>query len=194
MPEEVKLHPLLITKEYLETGVWDLPHVALPNDEFLLTWVNYDEAITYLSRDEYQDLETSKPNWQQDSFDNVRQTRYFHHYQQQNESGKLEWLAFLNDEDTISSSKVLLWFELSRLFPEGYHVAIPDRACGVVVSNTCSDDALQQVIQLIEQMYADASIPMSAKLYPSMDFQLPSNWAMPKADDSTSAAILNLFA
>lgn len=194
MVELTRLQPLIVPAAYYEAGGWDLPHIALPNQEFILTWVeDRGDAITYLTRAAFDELNASTIDWQRQALDNVRQSHYFHrHYGGMTET-QPDWLAFLNDEDVISSSKVLLQFELSRVFPKGYYIAIPDRACGIVVASHCSEESLSEVRQMIERMYAGATTPMSPKLYPAADFQLPTSWSDPAKDDSTSAAILALF-
>lgn len=133
------------------------------------------------------------PQWPQRALNNVRQTEWFHRQHKHGQAGGLDWIAFLNDDETSSSSKVLLQWELSRIFPEGYLVGIPDRACGLIVSAHCSGEALTQVRDLMAQMHATATTPMSPQLYPSSDFHLPDAWAVPMAEDPTPAAILALF-
>ncbi|NMS92077.1 hypothetical protein HGQ85_19560, partial [Clostridioides difficile] len=126
------------------------------------------------------ELNQSGLNWQQQALDNVRQSAYFHRYRKDNVvTGQPEWIAFLDDEDTISSSKVLLHYELERIFPSGYSVIIPDRACGIVVSNECSDETLAEVVQMVRNMYSSASTPMSQTFFSSSAFALPTEWTLP---------------
>ncbi|WP_046242293.1 hypothetical protein [Hymenobacter terrenus] len=187
------LQPLIVPAEYVQLNNWDLPHLPLPNPAFLLTWVAFGEGLTYLTRDEYVELEAASAQWPQQALDNVRQTQWFHRQSKESETGALEWIAFVNDEDTCSSSKVLLQAELRRIFPEGYWIALPDRACGLVVSTQCTGEALTDVQNLVAHMHAAATTPMSPLLHPSADFQLPEQWAAPLAGDPTFAAILALF-
>ncbi|MDO7849856.1 hypothetical protein Q5H92_26080 [Hymenobacter sp. M29] len=187
------LQPLIVPAEYVQLGNWDLPHLPLPNPAFLLTWVEFGEGLIYLTRDEYSELELASPQWQQHALDNVRQTQWFHQQSKESEAGELEWIAFVNDEDTCSSSKILLQVELKRIFPQGYLIGLPDRACALAVSTQCTEDALMQVQELIAQMHASATTPMSPLLHPSTDFQVPEAWAAPLTGDPTSAAILALF-
>lgn len=187
------VQPLIVPAEYVRLQNWDLPHLPLPNPAFLLTWVEFEEGLTYLTREEYLALEATSPQWQQQALDNVRQTKWFHHQSKTSEAGDLEWIAFVNDEDTSSSSKVLLQAELGRIFPQGYLIGIPDRACALVISTQCTGEAFAQVQDLIAQMHASAVTPMSPLLYPSADFQVPEAWAAPIPGDPTFAAILCLF-
>jgi hypothetical protein len=188
-----RLQPLIVPAEYVGLAGWDLPHAPLPNPAFVLTWVEFGEGLTYLTREEFDELEATAPQWSQRALDNVRQTEWFHRQHKQNEAGALEWIAFVNDEDTSSSSKIMLQWELNSIFPEGYFVGIPDRACGLVVSAQCSGKALAEVRDLVAQMHATATTPMSPHLYPSSDFRIPDDWAIPIDRDPTTAAILALF-
>ncbi|RYU81827.1 hypothetical protein [Hymenobacter persicinus] len=188
-----RLQPLIVPAAYVQLNGWDLPHSPLPNLAFVVTWVEFEEGLTYLTREEFEELEATAPGWPQRALDNVRQTQWFHRQHKHGQAGELDWIAFLNDDDTSSSSKVLLQWELSRIFPEGYLVGIPDRACALVVSAHCTGDALTQVRELMAQMYATATTPMSHELYPSSDFQVSDAWAAPIADDPTPGAILALF-
>jgi hypothetical protein len=187
------LQPLVVPAEYVGLAGWDLPHVLLPNPAFVLTWVEFGEGLAYLTREEFEWLNATTPQWPQRALDNVRQTQWFHRQHKEAEAGGVDWIAFVNDEDTSSSSKILLQWELKAIFPEGYLVGIPDRACGVVVSARCSGEALTQVRDLMVQMYATATTPMSPHLYPSADFLIPDDWSTPIPDDPTSVAILSLF-
>jgi len=193
MVNPASLHPLIVPLEYIEDGSWDLPHLPLPNDEFIMCWVEYSEAMVYLDRAGYDELENSGLPWQQQALENVRQSAYFHQYRKDNPAtGQPEWIAFLNDEDTISSSKVLLRFELERIFPAGYSVVIPDRACGIVVSNECSDETLGEVVQMVNGMYANATTPMSTTFFDSSSFAVPAPWTV-LLDKEVTALILQLF-
>jgi hypothetical protein len=187
------LHPLIVPREYIEGSAWDLPHLPLPNDEFILCWVEYGEAMVYLDRAGYNELEQSGVNWQQQAIENVRQSAFFHQYRKDDAvTGQPEWIAFLNDEDTISSSKILLHYELEKIFPTGYSVVIPDRACGIVVSNECSDETLDALVEMVGGMYTGASTPMSQAFFESSAFALPPDWTLP-IDKETTGLILQLF-
>jgi len=188
-----RLQPLIVPADYVGLAGWDLPYRSLPNPAFVLTWVDFGEAMTYLTREEFEALEAASPQWPQQALDNARQTQWFHRQHMPAEAGGVDWIAFLNDEDAISSSKVLLQWELARIFPEGYLVGIPDRACGLVVSAQCTGEALAHVREMMKNLHAGATTPMSPHLYPSADFALPSAWVAPAPEDPASAAILGLF-
>ena len=72
----------------------------------------------------------------------------------------------MNDNDTVPSTKVLLFHELIKLFPEGYKIAFPDRECGFVISNNCPNQQLNDIENFVKKVYKNATVPMSDKLYP----------------------------
>lgn len=189
MIEIEKVHPLIVPKSYIESGTWNLPHYPLPVEEFIICWVKFEEALLYLSQEEMEYLDQHMENWQQMAVDNVRNTRYFNQYEKRDEQDNLQWIAFVNDEDTISSSKVLLEYELLQIFQQGYLVAIPDRACGIVISTTCQKQELQAVTEMIEDMYKKATTPMSPRIYSAADFRAELNWSIPIYDEPTNSIL-----
>ncbi len=188
------LHPLIVPRDYTLHDEWDLPYWEFFNGSpFVVCWVEYGEAMLYLDRKGYNDLQQSGLAWQQLAVDHVRQSAYFNHYRHDNETtGEVEWIAFVNDEDTISSSKVLLQYEVEKIFRNGYEVAIPDRACGVVLSKTCRTETRHQVQQMVHSMYAKATVPMSPDLFDAAEFRLPADWVLPLHEEPTGS-ILKLF-
>ena len=68
------IFPLIVPASYYAKGTWDLPHYNLPTESFILTWVIFGSAATmsYLTRDQYQDLTNKHDDWQQKSFENLR--------------------------------------------------------------------------------------------------------------------------
>ena len=85
----------------------------------------------------------------------------------------------MNEEDAVSSSKVLLHPELSKLFPEGYDVGIPNRVVGFVVSKTCPEEERNKVAEMVASMYEMHGSPMSTELFDSSDFLLPEQLRAP---------------
>src|SRR5687768_18098145 len=117
------LFPIIVPSNYLNTG-WDLPHQKFPIDEFILTWVEFEGSspMTYLTVTNYGEISSTVGNWQQRSFENLRNSgRYFHtHSKVRDNTGHLIYLSFLN-EDSIGSSRILLNIELEKGFPKGYY-------------------------------------------------------------------------
>ncbi|RZJ88594.1 MAG: hypothetical protein EOO60_10900 [Hymenobacter sp.] len=176
------LFPLIVPSSYISETTWDLPHYQLPNKDFILTWVSFkaDEAMVYLTRDEYQALETTQPSWQQVALDNLRHSSaddesFCTHVKVSDDERRLIFLAFMH-QDGIGSSRLLLAPEWEQAFPKGYYLALPDRSCGLLVPRDITAAELADVKELVSNMHTGATIPMSDQLYPSMDFTLPAPW------------------
>lgn len=179
------IYPLIVPQSYYSPEAWDLPHHDLTATEFILTWVSFrgDEAMTYLSRAEYKQLNEMQSDWQRRSFENLRrlakEDEYIcTHFQQSELSKNLSFIVLMH-KDGIGSSRILLSKELERLFPEGYFVAIPDRSCGIVISKEASPSELNEMKLLLKNIYSEATTPMSSELFDSSNFELINNWATP---------------
>ena len=179
------LFPLIVPSSYVSETTWDLPHHPLPNKNFILTWVSFqaDEAMVYLTREEYQALEATHPGWQQVALDNLRHSTaenesFYTHIKVSDDERRLIFLAFMH-QDGIGSSRLLLAPEWDQAFPEGYYLALPDRSCGLLVPHGVTAAELSDVQALVSNMHTGATVPMSNHLYSSTDFTLPAAWIDP---------------
>jgi hypothetical protein len=166
-------------------GLWELPHHKLANQSFILTWVIFSSAATinYLTQAQYQELNNNH-GWQQKSFENLRSSigdheNFFTQYKMAADRRKLLWLCFMNN-DGIGSSRLLLAPELTKGFPEGYYLALPDRSCGLLISKAISKKDLKELKSLIKGMYKGATTAMSGQLHTPSDFALPTQWTEPR--------------
>jgi len=196
------LFPLIVPNDYYSRlATWDLPHYRLPNSDFGLAWVFFEAeaAMTYLTRSEYEELESRQPNWQQRAFENLRKSasdeEEFHtHFRMSNDEQRLLFIVFMNG-DGIGSSRVLLSVELAAAFPQGYAVAFPDRSCGLAIANDITDDELLETLQLIGNMYEGATTAMARQILAPSEVAVPSQWVQPidsKLSQSLVEAVLKL--
>src|SRR5690349_11763234 len=127
------IYPLIVPSSYYDNKVWDLPHQTFPNNDYILTWVffRHERSMSYIKREEYSLLNDSYHNWQQRAFENLRISgdHFYTSFRKDEGNGSLSFIIFCN-EDGIGSSRILFSKELSQGFPEGYYVAMPDRAVG----------------------------------------------------------------
>ncbi|SDE31747.1 hypothetical protein [Pedobacter soli] len=189
------IYPLIVPENYYLPGTWNLPHYNLNASNFIVTWVSFqgDGPMIYLTQDEYQFLTETQSGWEQRAFENLRHlihdNEYFcTHFQQSAQSKKLAYIVFMN-QDGIGSSRILLSDELEKLFPNGYLVAMPDRSCGFAIAKDASEHELNEVKQLIKNMFEEATTPMSPDLFNSSDFKLACNWAAPINQDYSDQII-----
>lgn len=180
------IYPLIVPSSYYSKNVWDLPHYAFPNKEFILTWVIFNEAnsMTYVTRAEEDYLISNYSNWQQRTFENLRNSLnaeegFFTRYKVSNSDREhLIFISFLNS-DGIGSSRILFKSELKRAFPDGYYVALPDRSCGIVVPKNTTGEELSEIRSLVKSMHGNATTFMSSELHTPFDFELPEQWLDP---------------
>jgi hypothetical protein len=176
------LYPLIVPSSYVSNTTWDLPHHPLPHKNFILTWVSFeaDEAMTYLTRAEYRNLEATQAGWQRVAVDNLRHSlteseSLYTHAKVSDDARRVVFLAFMH-QDGIGSSRLLLTPEWSQAFPNGYYLALPDRSCGLLIPHGIPATELADTHKMVESMYDGATVPMSDQFYTSADFALPSAW------------------
>ncbi|NII29388.1 hypothetical protein HB364_30185 [Pseudoflavitalea sp. X16] len=178
------LYPLIVPSRYLTRGVWDLPHHAFPNSEYILTWVFFssESSMSYIMREDYDALNKNHEGWQQAAFENLRNSlgsgNFYTNYRTAEDGRSLAFIIFSN-EDGIGSSRILLSHELSQGFPEGYMVVMPDRAMGIVVSKKISNSDSGVLRDLIDEYYGCTGTAMSKEIMSPKDFLLPGKWLEP---------------
>lgn len=190
-----QLFPLIIPSSYVTESTWDLPHFQLPNKNFILTWVSFetDEAMTYLTREDYKILEASHAGWQRVVMENLRHSlteseNLYTHVKLSDDEHRILFLAFMH-ADGLGSSRLLLAHEWNQAFPGGYSLALPDRSCGILVPHDVTAAELADVKELANNMHEGATVPMSDQFYPSADFTVPASWTEP-IDISLSQSVL----
>jgi hypothetical protein len=138
--------------------------------------------MSYVTKEQFEFLNLNRQGWQQKSFENLRHSinsnENIYTHSKTNDKDKLIFIAFMHN-DGIGSGRILLSDELTRAFPNGYSVALPDRSCGLVIPNNISDKELAATKKMIKIMYKDAATPMSEQLHSSNDFNLPAEWTVP---------------
>ena len=97
-------------------------------------------------------------------------------------------LVFMHS-DGIGSSRILLSHELSEIFPNGYHIALPDRSVGIVAPSGTSEAELKELKQTVRSMHRKATTPMSGQLYTPENFSLPVDWLKPKDEEFSKVLI-----
>jgi hypothetical protein len=179
------IFPLIVPANYYIKGTWELPHYSLPNPSFILTWVIFDSqtSMTYLTPEQYQYLNNNYKDWQQVAIENLRHSinaneNFFTQFKMSHDGEKLIFIAFMN-ADGIGSGRILLSNELSKAFPNGYYLALPDRSCGLVIAKDINVQDFEETKKMIAGMYQNASTAMSDQIHPISDFALPEEWTLP---------------
>ena len=176
------IYPLIVPASYFDYPTWNLPHVQFPNKDFILTWVFFhtEYSMTYMKQEEFEQLNRDYPNWQQQAFENLRYStdHFFTDFRFNEETKRPSFILFSNN-DGIGSSRILLSYELARGFPEGYDIAMPDRAFGIALSKSISSGELSVLKGIIDEYYGCTGTAMSKEIFPSRDFSLSDDWTGP---------------
>jgi len=179
------IFPLIVPASYFVKDTWELPHYSLPNKSFTLTWVIFGSttSMSYLTQDQYQNLNTKHEGWQQIAFENLRHSindneNFYTQFKINDDGQRLIFLAFMHS-DGIGSSRILLSDELAKAFPSGYYLAFPDRSCGLVIAKDIMEKELIETKNMIKNIYQNATTAMSGQLLTISDFVLPTQWTKP---------------
>jgi hypothetical protein len=190
------VYPLIVPANYHVKDVWAFPHQAFNNTNYILTWVSFinSDPMLYITEDTYNKLNALHPNWQRQALENVRHSitdneNFFSHFKKTGDNSKILFLAF-ESGDGIGSSRILLKNELSKIFPFGYYVALPDRSFGLAIAKDISETELKKTKILVKKMYKVATTPMSPNLHEPIDFDLPTEWLAP-IDENYSQLLIN---
>jgi len=191
-----KIFPLIVPATYYTETTWELPHFSLTNKFFILTWVIFGTAtsMVYLDKKQYQFLNDNYKGWQQKAFENLRysisdEENFYTYFKKSNDRKRLIYIAFMNS-DGIGSSRILLSNELTRAFPNGYYVALPDRSCGLIIPKGIEEKELKEIKFQVTKMHKTATTAMSGQLHSSNEFTLPDDWAKP-IDEGFSIILTN---
>lgn len=186
------IYPMIVPSSYYTPGVWELPHFSFPNSKYALTWVFFksERSMSYIKREEFDHLNANTADWQQISFENLRNSLdeeegFYQRFREDKVLNRLSFLIFSN-YDGIGSSRILFSNELEKAFPEGYKIAIPDRSCGIVISNTISDEEEVVLKTVIDEYYGCTGTAMSKLIIPPEDFSLPRNWIEPVDEEMSN--------
>jgi len=191
------IYPLIVPQDYYCKGTWELPHRSFPISDYILTWVFFkgSSAMSYIKEEEAEQLDVAHPGWQQRAFENLKilekDPGHFFTYFKLSKDGTIIFLSFLN-EDGIGSSRILLSNELRIAFPQGYHIAFPDRSCGMVIPKGIPENDLAEIRKMVKKMHRGATIPMSNKLFDPDEFELPGEWLIPVNPFTSSALVASI--
>ena len=189
------VYPLIVPANYHVKDVWAFPHKAFNNTNYILTWVSVIALEPmYMTQDTYHKLSADHPNWNRQALENLRHAtkdneNFFTHFKKTSDNSKLLFLAFEN-ADGIGSSRILLKPELSKIFSNGYYIALPDRNFGLAIAKDIGETELKKTKILVKKMYKVATSPMSPNLHEPIDFDLPPEWLTP-IDENYSQLLIN---
>jgi hypothetical protein len=148
------LFPLIVPVEYVESGVWKLPHSELNARDLILTWVILSEgqSMVYVTAEQVNDWKRREMDWEAIAFENMGRATGENPatHEMRDASGKLQWIAMMH-ADGLASSRVLMTRELSELFPQGYLLAIPERSVGMAIASDVAPFQRQSFMEVVRK-------------------------------------------
>ena len=169
-----ELLPVFLPASILATGKWCGPFTRLRAAEIGLTWAVLmpGGSLRYVNR-------AIQSHWEEQGLDwkALAMTNLSRHTENQpgprmlrRVNGEVFAVAFLY-EDGLGPSRLLFRGTLSKLFPKGCRVAIPERSCGFAFGTDLNPEELSQVEGVINHCYQHGTRPFAPGSYAVDDLQ-----------------------
>jgi len=170
-----ELLPVLLPAWFFTTGKWCGPFTRLRAAEIGLTWAVLTPGgnLRYIDR-------AARSHWEEQGLDwkALAMTNLSRHTENQpcprmlrRVNGEIFAVAFLY-EDGLGPSRLLFRGTLSRLFPQGCRVALPERSCGLAFDTGLNAEERRQVEGVINHCYQHGTRPFVPGSY-GVDDLLP---------------------
>jgi hypothetical protein len=169
-----ELLPVFLPASFFATGKWCGPFTLLRAAEIGLTWAVLmpGGSLRYVNREMETHWEKQRLDWKALALANLSR-----HTENQSGprmlrrvNGEVFAVAFLF-EDGLGPSRLLFRGSLSKTFPKGYRVAIPERSCGFAYSVDLNEEERSQVEGVIKHCYEHGTRPFAAGSYAMDDLQ-----------------------
>ena len=163
-----KLMPLIVPSTYFTEHQFPATYALLPNPDFALTAVILGEsqAMLYLSEDRGKKWAKIGVNWKDRALQNVRASGSGQAitHSKRTEDGRL-LIAFMMQPDGLGTSRVYCSDKISKLCPQGYRIAIPERSVGCVIPNDLTESEEAEATDMVKQLFRIGTVPNSPKIF-----------------------------
>ncbi len=169
-----ELLPVLLPASFFAGGKWRGPFTRLRAAEIGLTWAVLmpGGSLRYVSPSIQSHWEEQGLDWKA-----LAMTNLARHTEQQpgprmlrRVNREIFAVAFLY-EDGLGPSRLLFRGTLSRFFPKGCRVAIPERSCGFAFATDLTPEERSQVEGVINHCYQHGTHPFAPGIYAMDDLQ-----------------------
>jgi hypothetical protein len=165
------LFPIIVPSSFFALDNWPGPFQKLRTADLGLTWafLQPSQTMVYFSHEHAKHFQSLGIDWATKAVENLvahTGARTWTHVKQ---NGNCLIFVAMMHEDGFGPSRLLLADALSRAFPQGYRVAIPERSCGIAFANNLAGDELQSILRVDESCHRDGTRPMSAAHFSPSD-------------------------
>ena len=164
------VQPLIVPADYGRYNNFPAPLIPLAEPSLALTWValTRPDWMVYVTPSVAAGWEARGVDLYDRAMANMREAdagRTWTH-EQADERDRLVWVAMMQD-DGLGSSRLLCREELESVFPMGYEVALPDRSCGMALSNSATAVQRSEFLAMVQRCFEGATIPMLGEILSS---------------------------
>jgi hypothetical protein len=169
-----ELLPVLLPASFFAIGKWCGPFTRLRAGEIGLTWAVLipGGSLRYVNRAIQAHWEEQGLDWKALAMANL--ARHTEHQpgprMLRRVNGQVFAVAFLY-EDGLGPSRLLFRGTLSRFFPKGCRIAIPERSCGFAFGTDLNAEERSQVEGVINHCYQHGTRPFAPGSYAVDDLQ-----------------------
>jgi hypothetical protein len=169
-----ELLPVLLPASFFSTGEWGGPFTRLRAAEIGLTWAVLmpGGSLRYVNQAIESHWDKQRLDWKALALANLSR-----HTENQpgprmlrRVNGEVFAVAFFY-EDGLGPSRLLFRGTLSRLFPKGWRVAIPERSCGFAFGTDLTPEEQSQVDGVVNHCYQHGTRPFAPGSYAMDDLQ-----------------------
>ena len=164
------LFPVLLPAAIFHACEWPGPFRFLTLEGLAQTWVilQPEQTMRYVDHQAEAYWAEQGIDWRAIAFGNLRRTSqgalWTHEFRR--DTGEI-YAAGMMQPDGIGPTRLLLREELRAEFPGGYLVSVPERSCGLVLSESATDREAAQIRDIAARCYEEGTNPVLAGFYSS---------------------------
>ena len=72
-------------------------------------------------------------------------------------------------DDALGPSRLLLGDYFSRLFPQGYKVALPEMSCGFVIAKDITEEEGEKFAKIVDNCHHNGTRPLVPEIHEATD-------------------------
>jgi hypothetical protein len=166
--ETTRLCPIFVPSSFFTPGNWPGPYLNLRAKRIGLTWTVMfpDQTMRYVDHSMATYWEGKGLDWRKVAVSNLREhtgdSLGTHEFRRLD--GSVYAIAMMHS-DGVGPSRILLRQQLSKLFPEGYRIGVPEMSCGIAFSTGVEESEMNKVRSVIEHCFQDGTRPLAPGIY-----------------------------
>jgi hypothetical protein len=170
-----RLMPVFGLSQLFSSGRWSGPHSRLRTPDLALTWAVLvpGGGLSYVTFEMQAYWDGQDVDWRRLAMRNLGAATNSREGARTlcRSDGKPYAIAFMY-EDGLGTSRLLLRQGLDTMFPNGYHVALPERSCGFAFTADVSTAEARTIQGIVDRCYRHGTYPLVQGSYLSTDLEI----------------------